>query len=154
KITESWFNTIMDRVTQRFAMHMRLYSIVLATAAVLATGIDTLHIVNVLKNDGTLRSGFVTTADALTKSETVDPKDKKTLQQLTSNVVAQLPDKQTLKPLLVPNANSGYLKPLFVPDAAYTIPGGLLSIILISLGAPFWFNALKDLVNLRSSVAK
>src|SRR5262249_45384587 len=109
---------------------------------------------NVLKNDGTLRSGFVTTADALSKSETVDPKDKKTLQQLTSNVVAQLPDKQTLKPLLVPNADSGYLKPLFVPDAAYTIPGGLLSIILISLGAPFWFNALKDLTNLRSTVAK
>jgi hypothetical protein len=33
-------------------------------------------------------------------------------------------------------------------------PGLFLSILLISLGAPFWYNVLKDLIGLRSSLAK
>ena len=33
-------------------------------------------------------------------------------------------------------------------------PGLLLSILLVSLGAPFWYNMLKDLIGLRSSMAK
>jgi hypothetical protein len=33
-------------------------------------------------------------------------------------------------------------------------PGMLISILLISLGAPFWYNVLKDLIGLRSSLAQ
>jgi hypothetical protein len=141
KITESWFNTIMDRVTQRFAMHMRLYSLVLASVAVLLTGVDTLHMVNVLKNDATIRSGLVATADTLSKSNSVDTQDQTKLRELTKSVVAQLPSNQTLKAILI-------------PDSGPSFPGALISIVLMSLGAPFWFNTLKNLVNLRSIVAK
>jgi hypothetical protein len=37
---------------------------------------------------------------------------------------------------------------------ARKIPGMILSVLLMSLGAPFWFNALKDLLKLRSSLAE
>jgi hypothetical protein len=33
------------------------------------------------------------------------------------------------------------------------LPGILLSAMLLSLGAPFWYNALKNLLKLRSSLA-
>ncbi len=32
-------------------------------------------------------------------------------------------------------------------------PGMLISILLLSLGAPFWYNVLKDLLKLRSDIA-
>jgi hypothetical protein len=34
------------------------------------------------------------------------------------------------------------------------VPGMLIAALLISLGAPFWYNILKDLIGLRSSLAK
>jgi hypothetical protein len=34
------------------------------------------------------------------------------------------------------------------------IPGMILSAVLLSLGAPFWYNSLQDLLRLRSVVAK
>jgi hypothetical protein len=32
-------------------------------------------------------------------------------------------------------------------------PGMLIAVLLLSLGAPFWYNALKDLLKLRSAIA-
>src|SRR5881397_1041564 len=140
RITESWFNTIMDRVSQRFTMHMRIYTLVFAAIVVFWTGMDTLHIVAVLRNDANLRSGLVTTADSISKQPLIDFQDQTKLRDMTRSVINQLPKDQSLTSLIY----SGVWNPL----------GMLLSIVLLSLGAPFWFNALKNLVNLRSSVAK
>jgi hypothetical protein len=37
---------------------------------------------------------------------------------------------------------------------AAQLPGIVLSAMLLSLGAPFWYNALKDLVGLRPLLAR
>jgi hypothetical protein len=136
RITEPWFESIMDRVSQRFTMHMRIYSVVFALIIVLWTGMDTLHILTVLRNDATLRSGFVSTADAISKGDGIDINDQAKLRDITKSVISQLPKDQSLRSLLHPDS----------PGVA----GIVLSVVLLSLGAPFWFNALKNLANLRS----
>jgi hypothetical protein len=47
--------------------------------------------------------------------------------------------------------NGDYWKQLGEPRK---YPGMLLAVLLISLGAPFWYNILKDLLGLRSQIAK
>ena len=37
---------------------------------------------------------------------------------------------------------------------AWKLPGILLSALLLSLGAPFWYGRLQDLLKLRSSIAQ
>jgi len=59
-----------------------------------------------------------------------------------------------------PDRNSGLVPDPYPPFASYWAPtwqhfwGTLASAALLSLGAPFWFNLLKDLSNLRPTLAK
>ena len=141
RITETWFNSVMDRVTQRFTLHMRVYTILLAVAIVAATGMDTIHIISVLRTDATIRSGLVAAAESIRNSGALDKnEDKDKLKALSQSVVTQLPADQSLWRLI---------------HEDHPHPAGLfVSILLLSLGAPFWFNALKNLVDLRSVIAK
>jgi len=142
RITEPWFNSVMDRVAQRFAMHMRLYSVAVATVLVVGIGMDTLYIVKVLRADAALRSGLVGAADSLGQTEGVSPNDQIRLQNLAKSVASALPADQSVTAL--------FLQPRELPN----LPGMLLSIVLLSLGAPFWFTTLKNLTALRSVVAR
>jgi hypothetical protein len=47
--------------------------------------------------------------------------------------------------------NSGWLERFKDPRK---LPGMILAVLLISLGAPFWYNILKDLLGLRSALAQ
>jgi hypothetical protein len=142
RITEPWFNSVMDRVAQRFVMHMRIYSVAVAAIVVVLIGMDTLYIVKVLRSDAAMRSGLVTTADSLSQTEGVNPDDRARLQNFAKSVAAALPEDQSITALL------------FQPRSFDSAPGMLLSVILLSLGAPFWFTMLKNLTALRSVVAR
>jgi hypothetical protein len=140
RITETWFNSVMDRVSQRFTMHIRVYTILLAIAIVALTGMDTIHIISVLRNDAAIRSGLVTAAESIRNSDAVDKDAKDKLKTVAQSVANELPADQTLWSLIHADR----------PNLA----GLLVSVLLLSLGAPFWFNALKNLVDLRSVIAK
>jgi hypothetical protein len=143
-ITEPWFNTVMDRVSQRFTMHMRVYTVLISMLLVLALHVDTLHIVKTLRSDAALRSGFVSGAEQIVKSGGVtDDADAEKVKQFAKTVIGQLPQDQNIMALL-------HASPRSIGDA----PGLLISMMLLSLGAPFWFNALKNLTALRPIIAR
>jgi hypothetical protein len=139
RITEPWFNSVMDRVAQRFVMHMRFYSVAVAAILVMSVGMDTLYIVKVLRSDVAMRSGLVAAADSLGRTEGVSADDRTRLQNLAKSVTAALPADQSVTALFYQPFNPA---------------GMLLSIVLLSLGAPFWFATLKNLTALRSVVAR
>jgi hypothetical protein len=145
RITEAWFNSMMDRVSQRFAVNMRLYSIGVAAVLVVLAGIDTLHLISTLQTDAVVRSGLVAAADSISKSEGLSQDQTANLQMVSKNVVDQL-STESLSRLFFPITTK--------PFDPLRLPGMLLSVALLSLGAPFWFTTLKNLSSLRSVVAK
>jgi len=110
---------------------------------------DTLMIVKELWNDQALRSAVV--AQAEKKVQSTSPADlldqKASLQQLAGAIRA------TNAPPIGWSGEVGDVRAF--PDTAATvclkILGILLSSFAVVLGAPFWFDLLNNLINLRSS---
>lgn len=58
----AWFNTIMDRTTERFVMHTRAVTAVFAFGIAFALHIDTMHIVGQLSSKPEVRAAVVNSA--------------------------------------------------------------------------------------------
>src|SRR5262249_25087258 len=142
-----WFNSMMDRVSQRFTLHMRIYTVVISTALVLALRVDSLYILSMLRSDAALRSGLVTTAASITKPDSgVDPNDAAKAKAIATSIINQLPPDQSVFGLL--HSETGPV------SGRRELSGLLLSAMLLSLGAPFWYNVLKNLTALRPVLAQ
>jgi len=212
-----WFDSMMDRVSQRFTVHTRIWTIVFSVLVAFLLHLDALRLLNQLSSDAELRSRLVSSAEALTKKAdeilvtssnapaevyvdamknliAAHPKElagveqpsgftdlasakkwlsaklqaakiegaekwlqeyeslvpQAALQTAADNLQSILKDK--LKFQLIPDP---YPKPWYnywTPSWLH-LWGILASAALLSLGAPFWFNTLKTLMNLRPVVA-
>jgi hypothetical protein len=142
RITEPWFASMMDRVSQRFATHMRIYSVLVSAVLVALLGMDTLYIVNALRGDAALRAGLVTAASSAAAAPQLDPQAQQQFASLAQSVRANLPSDMSITALV------------YRPVTLESLPGMLASVVLLSLGAPFWFSMLKNLLALRSVVAR
>ncbi|HWA87386.1 MAG TPA: hypothetical protein VG710_14255, partial [Opitutus sp.] len=96
----------------------------------------------------------VVAADALAKFDAaVDDAVKEALQTESTDYASVKADLDKTGFLLFPQENgrwgTGWFDPLWGRHGL----GIVVSILLLSLGAPFWFNVLKSLASLRSSVA-
>ena len=66
-IINQWFDSVMDRVSQRFVTHTRIWTIIFSVLVAFALHLDALKLVTQLSTDAEMRSRLVTSADALTK---------------------------------------------------------------------------------------
>ena len=143
----AWFDQSMDRVSERFTRYTHVITILIATIVVLVVQLDTIAVIDRLSIDDKFRDAFV--AQAVTdysndaKAEEAQSPEKKVSPKSYYNML----DKSGL--ISMPSGNW-----LYQMSDIRKYPGMLLSILLISLGAPFWYNVLKDLIGLRSSLAK
>jgi hypothetical protein len=143
----AWFDQTIDRVSERFTRYTHLITIGIATVVVLTVQLDTIAVIDRLSIDDQFRNAFV---DAAVKDYSTDTTAEET----------QSPDKKVSpKPYYDLLGKAGLIS---MPGGNWfqqmsdirKYPGLLLSILLVSLGAPFWYNVLKDLIGLRSSLAK
>ena len=212
---EVWFNRIMERASQRFALQMRIWTIVFAIALAFGAHINTFKVWQDLWSSPEIRNNLVSGREALTQeaaavlateSDTPNPgaavppatvnSAMKTLRSqykdaaalpappdfnsltdaidwLNKNADASHKDtlvaeyqKLVLKTL---SAQANNIKQQITNSGLALIPspypglfcfggwknfaGILVTAAFLSLGAPFWFNALKTLSNLRPMVA-
>jgi hypothetical protein len=154
---EDWFDALMDRVSQKFAMYMRAWTVAFACAFAFGTGLNTPQLLTDLYNNGALREQLVNTAKPLTG----------TAQNVLASGPATPADTDTTSRKVIQNraTDAGTITGLFSGSfdlvqirwpAAFTwkyFLGVLATAGLLSLGAPFWFNALKTLSNLRPVLA-
>lgn len=144
----SWFDQTMDRVSLAFTKHAHAVTVCAAFLVVLAVQLDIIAVVDRLSIDDQFRSAVVTdaakdlntsTASAVKTdgSYNIDPHPYYNL--LNSAGLITLP------------TNKQYLDQI---KDSRKYPGMILAILLISLGAPFWYNILKDLLGLRSTLAQ
>jgi len=140
----NWFDQTMDRVSQRFTGSTR--AITFAGALVVAVGlqVDTLQLINRLSVDDQLRAQLVAQGQAINEAgQPQNPPpanvDNEAMKYLASKGLITLPTAETWPARL--------LDP-------FAVMGMLITALLLSLGAPFWYNALGKLLQLRSALAR
>ncbi|WP_297325419.1 hypothetical protein [Nitrosomonas sp.] len=148
----SRFDSIIDRVSERFTFNARILTFLSATLVAVALQLDTITLVNRLAMDESTRSAIVHAAIEVQRKDNNKPTENPSDQPAATVPVSVVND------LYKSLANEGILT---VPkigewsDSWKNInPAGvLLSILLLSLGAPFWYGALGKLLQLRSLLA-
>jgi hypothetical protein len=175
-----WFEASQDRASQWFAMHTRRVTVVLAFVLAFVLQLDTVELFKQVSFDKTLRNNLVKTAvdgSLMNAGNTVLINGTNLMYIGTNSVLYQ--EKMAvltnaLTTVLQTSANDGLIllpEPYPYPVKflgwrwhffqftgrwswpARRLFGIILSACLLSLGAPFWFNVLKSLASLRTSLA-
>ena len=137
----SWFDQTIDRVSQRFTQYTHWITMGVSVAVVLVVQLDIIAVTDRLWIDDQFRSTVVTNATNTfsdqAKKDDINPRPYYDL--LSQSGLITLPSDANWV-----NRIKDWRK----------APGMVLSVLLISLGAPFWYNALRDLLKLRSSLAQ
>jgi hypothetical protein len=142
----SWFDQTIDRVSQRFTHYT--HAITLGVALMLTVGLqlNIITVVNRLSVDDQLRQAAAGQAAEVMK--TFKASGSTTSNQTTADAPAN-DYHQFLD-------NAGLVSPPnWKPPVNWQkLPGMFVTALLLSLGAPFWYNALKNLLQLRSALAQ
>jgi hypothetical protein len=163
---EAWFNDSMDRVSGWYKRRSQLVVYLVAAALSVGLNVDTVRITDRLWDDNALRESVVRAAIETAR----EPQTAETTHSAgPENGVAAAPEEgATAKPSLdrveqavdEAQASLSSLEELQLPigwNAANddvngsTVIGWLVSFFAVSLGAPFWFDALSRLAHLRST---
>jgi hypothetical protein len=176
KSVEDWFDESMDRVTGWYKRHLRWFVIGTAVVVVTAFNADTARVgLTLWQNEATREvvaglatntasgttPGFQCVNGTPTATNTPTaivslPTDPKCQQLMISNLRTGLGDIQLIgwrgndaslsDPREMPNLN-----PVDWGGWLTKIIGLVVSVIAVQMGANFWFDALKKIVNVRSS---
>ena len=156
---DAWFDTVMDRTSERFKMYSRLFTILCAFAFGFLLQIDALAVIRQLSNNSAMRDRVVAIAEPALK--TAEDLQSQAQQQTDADAVARL---KALQPILSNlNHQLDDTSLTLVPEDPLAFPGygeprhliGMfMTAILLSLGAPFWYNALRRVSDLRPIVAR
>jgi hypothetical protein len=130
KNIEAWFDDTMARVSGWYKRFTQKWTVVFALAFTIALNADTLHIARTLWMNPTLRAQLVE------QSKTPPPPGA----PITS------PQEKELASFV------GWQDPLPVDATGWLqrVIGWLLTAVAVSLGAPFWFDTLNRVMNLRN----
>ena len=144
KSLEAWFDDSMARVSGWYKRKTQVILLVIGAVVVLALNANTLTIANRLWSDQAIRAAVVQQADQAASQPTGDdPRER--LENAADDVAS-------VAKLGVPMGWSGEAKPDWSGTGWLTVLGGwLLTVLAISLGAPFWFDTLGRLSRLRST---
>jgi hypothetical protein len=143
-----WFDQTIDRVSQAFTKHAQRVTFVAAIVVVLAMQFDIIAVVNRLSIDDQFRNAVVSDAANSLDKATKDASTSTNNYNVDTHTYYNLLNSAGL--VTMPT-NHQWFDQLKDPRK---IPGMLIAIFLISLGAPFWYNILKDLIGLRSSLSQ
>jgi hypothetical protein len=163
-----WYDQNMDRVSGWYKRHTQTIVLSIAVVLTLLTNADTVHLARRLWSDSALREAVVELAKVRLQQgpplETVEyvdpttPKPTKPVQGDNANQV--LPEEQTLlESMLGWSGELATLEAFWKSGSlagmagwlALHLFGWLITAIAIALGAPFWFDTLNRLMNIRSS---
>jgi hypothetical protein len=124
---ENWFNSVMDRLTGKYKRLIQKITLFVALTATVIIGVDTLDLAQDLWHEQEVRAAFTATAQTQPAS----------LPQLM-NTIGQF----SLGWGKLPQDVGGWL---------LKIVGLAITTLAVSLGAPFWFDVLKNLANMRNA---
>jgi hypothetical protein len=172
-----WFDQTMDRVSERFTSQTRYVTFATGLVIALVLQLDTAALVSRLSTDPALRDFLLNQAIAIEKnpprnaSKPALPAAPASSGQPTG-APAQEPmpsvapvmnlnatDRQAIRDLMlnnvvgIPEGFDDWTRRWTADNWAMKLMGIVLTALLLSLGAPLWYNALQNLIRLRSVIA-
>lgn len=148
---EKWYDDAMQRVSGWYKRWAQIVTIIVAVAVTLGFNIDTVRVADRLFSDEAVRQSVVTAASkGLQSAKSGTPTNSETPVSPTEAGTKAQEATDTLEALKLPigwGADNNHVN-------LASVGGWLLTIIAISIGAPFWFDALGRLARLRTTGAK
>ncbi|NET07587.1 MAG: hypothetical protein F6K16_23365 [Symploca sp. SIO2B6] len=165
KEISNWYDRSMERATGVYKRNAKAVALIVAFFIAIAANVDTVYIVKSLAQDKIILSTisqvseqFVTiNAETASCITTAEDKEGKTncLAPITNNLNFTL---EQLAPLPIGWDLSEPFKKQFRPfnfqSIVETMVGWVLSAIAISMGAAFWFDLLRKVLNIRNTGKK
>jgi hypothetical protein len=164
KNVEAWFDAAMDRLSGAYKRQAQVFLLIIGAAVTVAIGADSYRIAQTLYNDPVTRAAIVAQATQAINSNgqlilpgaggvtEVIPLTPTNVISATTNLVPVLQELNTDNQLFgyadVTSSTWSWDRILRILGK---LPGLLITIIALSLGAPFWFDMLQKLVNLRAA---
>lgn len=157
KNIEQWFDDSMERVSGWYKRHTQVITVCVAMALTILTNADTMRIARILWTNATVRAVIVQAGQ--NKSETRKEADAQTAS-------VEYPKNDPMHPVVKLKAQKDELDKLKLVLGwsgeklcdwkawPSRLLGWILSIVAISLGAPFWFDTLNKLMNIRNAGKK
>jgi len=133
---DTWFDQTMDRVSQRFTVSTRTVTFLCGVVLVALLQLDSIALVNRIYVDDALRDSLV--SEARSESGQTSASGDKLYNFVAAQGVVPLPQ---------------YPADLARFKDARHLAGMAFTTLLLSLGAPFWYNALNQLLQLRPKIA-
>lgn len=157
-----WFDQTIDRVADRFTNSARLVTFFGSLAVALVLQLDTAALVNRLSTDPVLRQALVEQAvkindQAAPAATSATPTTNVGTSSLSTEDRQKIQNLQVLSNsnvIDIPTGLQDWASRWSWDNGALKLLGILLTAMLLSLGAPFWYNALKNLIRLRSLIAQ
>lgn len=149
------FDNSMERASGVYRRNAKGVALLIGISIAIIANADTFHIVSILSKDAAIRAAIVNNAGQVVQSNSVNsPEEIKRLQKETNSLLEEITlpigwNKLNLEQQLSstldtknPTLFNSYLIMLF---------GWLISGVAISMGAPFWFELIGKVVNVRNS---
>ena len=160
KATDTWFNSQMDRVSGWYKRNAQYILIVIAFAIAFVLGVDTIDIGRQLfASPAIAQATSQTISAAVQQAEKNDPKgtDPDTSTKAVAKAILDSQDLQNLRLFWwssAPKVSGNVVTAVPGTSGLEKFFGVLITAIAVSLGAPFWFDLLKYIVNVRMSGEK
>lgn len=176
KIIAAWFDDYMERVSGWYKLKTKRALFWIGLLVALSFNLDSIRLVKVLNQDNELRKNLIVASTQLKNNQTINfsPIDSNTAPEtenlyydflLRSQFLKDSTDAKYLQridsliavteDLSIPvGYHSDFKKQIFNGYGFYWLIGNLFSALALSFGAPFWFDVLVKLVNIRRSGIK
>lgn len=158
----AWFDQTIDRVSQRFTTSTRAITIVVGLVVAFGLQLDTIDLVNRLFINDDARAKLMDIASKVQQAASTNPganPGKEAQAPAGAQGNGQPSSGTDINAYYSQLSNAGLIT--FPSGQSFTLgnilrrlPGVLLTALLLSLGAPFWYNTLSSLLKLRSPSAQ
>lgn len=154
---QNWFDDVMDHSGAWYKRHLQMVTIFVGLTIAAVINADTFDIYNHLANNATARQSLSKMAEAFIAKNNSLPiptnqPDSLTLTEIKTQITNFTQSDQYSKVSNVLGLGWSSADVFTSPAAWFKrILGWFVTALAISLGAPFWFNALKKIVSIRSS---
>jgi hypothetical protein len=146
---EDWFNRGMDRAAGVYRRNAKAVSILIGIAIAISLNADSLHMLDRLSRDPAVRNAISQAAEQVAAANP----DSASIAQLEEQVDAALSGLPI--PLgygeAVLEKQREAQKTWFIPFIPRRLVGWLITGIAISMGANFWFNLLKKVIDVKNT---
>jgi len=145
KNLETWFDHAMDRASGWYKRKAKIFMFLIALGLAAGMNVDSIHVASSLWKDQGLRQAIIAQAVAFNASGLSASNAQKTYGELKLEL-----DK--VKNLSLPIGwRNGAFNLLDKQSCLLALIGWLMTALCVSLGAPFWFDALGKALSIRAA---